>query len=119
MNLTKSTSEKRTYRTFKDEFVSREFMVSRTITVPEDLTPAQQKHEGYRLLTQLREEVMICFMLCKMMTHEEFVQDLKPFRELEEAFRAAAYPGTPPGVIPQHAPLSPVETAVVDSLVPA
>ena len=119
MHLTRSCSEKRTYRTVNDQFISREFMVSRSIEVPPELNPVQVQHLKYQLLTQVREEVMICFMLAGMMTHDEFVKDLFPFRQIEEAARQAAYPGTAPVAVPSSAPLNTVEEKVADSLVGA
>lgn len=100
MKIYRSVSEKRTYRTMSDEFVSREFVAGQEIEVPEDLSPQQVLLATTKLLYDLRSQVLTGFVLEQMMTHEEYLKALGPYEGMLQAVMASLTPAAAPAPAP-------------------
>lgn len=97
MKIYRSVSEKRTYRTMSDEFVSREFVAGREIDVPDDLTPAARQILELELMLDLRREVLTGFVLEGQLKAEDFAASMAAY----EGILAAAK--QPPSLAPAPA----------------
>lgn len=95
MKIYRSVSEKRTYRTVSDEFVSREFVAGQDIEIPDDATPAMKQYLELQLLFDLRVQVLSTFVLEQMITQADFTRQLAPYEGLLNAAKAAAFPAPP------------------------
>lgn len=94
MKVYRSVSEKRTYRTVSDEFVSREFVAGQEIDIPETYPPAMKQYLELQLLYDLRVQVLSTFVLEQMITQADFQEQLRPYEGLLAAAKEAAFPPT-------------------------
>lgn len=92
MKIYRSVSEKRTYRTVSDEFVSREFVAGQEIDLPDDATPELKQYLELQLLYDLRKQVLSAFVLEGMIDGQAFASNLAPYEGLLTAAKAAAFP---------------------------
>lgn len=92
MKIYRSVSEKRTYRTISDEFISREFVAAQEIEIPDDVTDAMRQYFEIQLVYDLRVQVLTNFVLEQMITQADFEKQLAPYRGFLEAARSAAFP---------------------------
>lgn len=92
MKIYRSVSEKRTYRTVSDEYVSREFTAGQEIEIPDDATSEVRSYLTLKLLYDLRVQVLSCFVLEQMISQEDFGKTLVPYEGMLQAAKAAAYP---------------------------
>lgn len=92
MKIHRTVSEKRTYRTISDEFVSREFVAGQDLDIPDNATPAMKQYLELSLLYELRVQVLSAFVLEQMITKEDFNKQLAPYAGLLDAAKAAAFP---------------------------
>jgi len=98
MKIYRSVSEKRTFRTVSDEFVSREFVAGQEIELPDDSSPEQVLLAATKLLYDLRSQVLTGFVLEQMMTHEEYQKQLVPYAGMLQAVTASFTSAPAPGV---------------------
>jgi hypothetical protein len=96
MKIHRSVSEKRTYRTISDEFVSREFVAGQEIEIPDDAPPALKQYLELKLLYELRVQVLSSFVIEQMITQEDFNRQLVPYHGLLDAARTSAFPDGAP-----------------------
>ena len=94
MKIYRSVSEKRTYRTVSDEFISREFVAGQEIILPDDATPELKQYLELQLLYDLRKQVLSAFVLEGMIDGQAFAANLVPYEGLLTAAKAAAFPTT-------------------------
>lgn len=92
MKIQRTVSEKRTYRTISDEFISREFVAGQEIDIPDDATPALKQYLEIQLLYDLRVQVLSAFVLEQMITQKEFGERLSPYEGMLAAAKSAAFP---------------------------
>lgn len=92
MKIHRTVSEKRTYRTISDEFISREFVAGQEIDIPEDAPPAMKQYLELKLLYDLRVQVLSAFVLEQMITQGDFNGQLAPYEGMLEAAKKAAFP---------------------------
>jgi hypothetical protein len=92
MKIHRNVSEKRTYRTVSDEFISREFSAGQDIDVPDDAPHATRMLMEVDLMLHLKTQVLMGFLLEQMITTEEFNRILEPYRQLQQAAESAAHP---------------------------
>jgi hypothetical protein len=92
MKIQRTVSEKRTYRTISDEFISREFVAGQEIDIPDDATPALKQYLEIQLLYDLRVQVLSAFVLEQMITQKEFGEMLSPYEGMLAAAKSAAFP---------------------------
>lgn len=91
MKIIKSVSEKRTYRTMSDEYISREFSAARELELPERLTPEEVRLEELKLLVELRREVLMAFVLEGQISQQDFATQIANYESiLQTAMQAAA-----------------------------
>lgn len=91
MKIYRSVSEKRTYRTVSDEFVSREFVAGQEVDLPDDASPALKQYLELQLLYDLRKQVLSAFVLEGMITADDFAKSLAPYEGLLQAAHQAAF----------------------------
>jgi hypothetical protein len=92
MKIHRAVSEKRTYRTISDEFVSREFVAGQEIDIPDDAAPALKQYLELKLLYELRVQVLSAFVLEQMISQEDFGRQLSPYEGMLMAAKEAAFP---------------------------
>lgn len=92
MKIHRTVSEKRTYRTISDEFVSREFVAGQELEIPDDAPAELAQYLTLKLLYDLRVQVLSAFVLEQMISQKDFDEQLKPYEGLLKAAHAAAYP---------------------------
>lgn len=90
MKIQRTVSEKRTFRTISDEFVSREFVAGQEADIPDDATPAMKQYLELKLLYDLRVQVLSAFVLEQMISQEDFKSQLAPYEGLLAAAQQAA-----------------------------
>lgn len=92
MKIYRSVSEKRTYRTVNDEFVSREFVAGQDLEIPDDASPALRQYLELKLVYDLRAQVLSTFVLENMISETDFAHQLSPYEGLLDAAKSAAFP---------------------------
>lgn len=92
MKIQRTVSEKRTYRTISDEFVSREFVAGQEIDIPDNATPAMKQYLELKLLYDLRVQVLSAFVLEQMISQDDFNRQLAPYQGMLDAAKASAFP---------------------------
>lgn len=92
MKIHRTVSEKRTYRTISDEFVSREFVAGQEIDIPDNATPELKQYLELKLLYELRTQVLTAFVLEQMISQADFTAQLAPYTMLLDAAKASAFP---------------------------
>jgi hypothetical protein len=98
MKLYRSVSEKRTYRTISDEFISREFVAGQEIDIPDEASPTHRQYLELDLLYGLKVQVLTSFVLEGMITQADFEQALAPYKALRDAAHEAMVAATNPMV---------------------
>lgn len=92
MKIHRTVSEKRTYRTISDEFISREFVAGQELDIPDAAPPAMKQYLELQLLYDLRVQVLSAFVLEQMITQQDFNAQLAPYEGMLSAAKAAAFP---------------------------
>ena len=94
MKISRSYSEKRTYRTTSDEFISREHSVSRSIELPLWMTLSDVRVylEETRIDYSLKAEVLRLFVLEGSITQDEMRKRLAPLEAMMKELEAKAPP---------------------------
>lgn len=94
MKISRSYSEKRTYRTISDEFISREHSVSRSMELPlwMTLSAARVYLEETRMDYILKAEVLRLFVLEGAITQDEMKKRLAPLEAMMKELEAKAPP---------------------------
>jgi hypothetical protein len=92
MKIHRSVSEKRTYRTVSDEFISREFVAGQEIDIPDGASPELKQYLELQLLYDLRKQVLSAFVLEGMIDGQAFATTLAPYEGLLMAAKMAAFP---------------------------
>lgn len=96
MKIYRSVSEKRTYRSVNDEFISREFVAGQDLDIPDDASTELRQYLELKLIYDLRAQVLSTFVLENMITETDFDHQLSPYEGLLQAARAAAFPAEQP-----------------------
>lgn len=92
MKIYRSVSEKRTYRTISDEYISREFVAGQEMEIPDDATPEMRQYMEVQLVYDLRVQVLSNFVLEQMISQVDFEKQLAPYKGFLDAAHAAAFP---------------------------
>lgn len=85
MKVYRTVSEKRTYRTVSDEFISREFVAGQEIDIPENVSPVYRQYLELDLIYGLKVQVMSSFVLEGMITQADFEKSIAPYKALRDA----------------------------------
>ena len=89
MKIHRSVSEKRTYRSVNDEFISREFVAGQDIDIPDDASPEYKQYAEIKLVHDLRAQVLSMFVLEGMITETDFANRMSVYEGLVDAAFAA------------------------------
>lgn len=99
MKITKSVSEKITFKNDMDQFHSREFTAGRSVDVPDDSSLSFIQLRERELDLDLRKQVLTNFLLENVITQTTMAEMLEPYKQLLAAARSAhdknASPGAP------------------------
>lgn len=92
MKIYRSTSEKRSFRTVSDEFISREFVAGQDLEIPDGTAPEMVQYLQTKLFYDLKVQVLQNFVLEQMMTPAQFSEVLAPYEGMLAAAKKAAFP---------------------------